>query len=54
MSQISELVKQHGGSDSDGVSAVGCAMASFRWWDQWLGVGFQLSCSQSGGLKLWV
>ena len=29
MSQISESVKQHGGSEGNDVSAAGCAMASF-------------------------
>ena len=28
----------------------GCVMVSFRWWDQWFGVSFQLSC----GLRLWI
>ena len=32
LSQISEPVKRHGGSEGDGISAVGCAMASFYWW----------------------
>ena len=31
-------------------ATVGCAKASFRWWDQRFGVGFQLSC----GLRLWI
>ena len=36
------------------ISTAGWATASFHWWDQRLGVGFQFSCSQFGGLKLWI
>ena len=32
MSHILEPVKRHGGSEGDGISTVGCAMASFCWW----------------------
>ena len=33
VSQISESVKQHGRSEGNGVSAAGCATATFCWWD---------------------